>query len=495
MTTMPQIETIVLLMLENRSLDSMLGWLYDDHPPARVYPTGTDPRFNGIRSGMQNQRGVITYRPTSGSPVPSQRSRMPRWGPKEDLENVQVQMYGNGAEHGHIADRHWGKPPMTGFAWNFPTDDARAGDVMSVYNAADLPVLYTLAEGYAVSDRWFSSVPTETDANRAYSLCGTSGVIVDDVSMAYFHQPTLFNGLWDETWSPPNRNKTWGIYYQYTGIGDLDPTIWERWCSTADRFPKVHDAIKAKQGTCSHYSALLDALRKGEEIPQFCYIEPYWSIGVGFEDGSDFVGVQGNDYHAPAWIGAAEFDLNELYEALRSSRQWEHMLFIITFDEHGGTWDHEPPPTAFSPEPGLESRQGFQFDRLGVRVPTILVSPYVEPGMVFRAPGTPKFDFDHTSFIKTILEWAGTDTDFLARMGNRVVNAPTFDGVLSDTAFPDSDLMVTVPAAYAAQSAMKGKHNLDLDGADLTLTDIKAAVRDVSSPEEFVTELRRRAGL
>jgi phospholipase C len=113
MATMPQIETIVMLMLENRSLDTMLGWLYHDHRPARVYPSGpsSDPSFNGIRADMQNQRGVITYRPTAGSPIPSQRSRMPRWDPKEDLENVQVQMYGDGADHGYIRDRDWSGEP------------------------------------------------------------------------------------------------------------------------------------------------------------------------------------------------------------------------------------------------------------------------------------------------------------------------------------------------------------------------------------------------
>jgi phospholipase C len=253
----------------------------------------------------------------------------------------------------------------------------------------------------------------------------------------------------------------------------------------------VHDAVQAGYGQVGTDQSLLDALRNQHDIPQFCYVEPYWGYGMGDDDGQDFWGLQGNDYHPPTWVGAAEHDLKELYEALKRSKQWDTMLFIISFDEHGGTWDHEPPPAALAPD-GHIGKSGFTFDRLGVRVPTILVSPYITPGTVFRAPSASLYDFNHTSIIKTILQWAGADDEFMATMGQRVVHAPTFDAVLGDTRFSDPPSFV-VPE-YAGQSAKKGLR-LPFDLSALTLEEIIAAIEGATSREELLLELEGRAGL
>jgi phospholipase C len=335
-------------------------------------------------------------------------------------------------------------------------------------------------------------VPTETDANRAFSICGTSDGVENDFPPRLFHGPTIFNGLWDETWSPANTNKHWGIYWQYRGWLDLDLKIFERLCFTADKFTKVHHAVEHGQGAVDSYENLLAALRNGEDIPEFCYIEPFWGWGLGDADGLDFIGLQGNDYHPPTWVGAAEHDLNELYEALKQSKQWDNMLFIISFDEHGGTWDHEPPPPALSPDGVAEGDSSFTFERLGVRVPTILVSPFIEPGTVFRAPSSSRYDFDHTSFIKTILQWAGTDPEFIASMGNRVANAPTFDAVLSDMRFPNTPTF-SLPPRYAEESALKGPYRLPFDADKLTIQDFKAAAAAATSRETLLAELERLA--
>jgi len=460
-TTMPQIETVVMLMLENRSLDTMLGWLYEGTQPANVYPPGSDPLFNGIPKDAGNRRRGKTFHPTHGLPVPSQRSRMPRWGPKEDMEHVQIQMYADG--DGVIHDPNWGPPPMTGFAWDFPVEMTdHVGDVMGAYTAADLPVLYSLARDFAVSDRWFSSVPSETDPNRAFSVCGTSLGAETDFSMPTFDAPTIFNGLNDDAYG--QHNKSWGIYWQYNGVWDLDPRIPERICFTADKFTKVHDALENGQGVVDTYENFLYALRHHQPIPAFCYIEPHWGWGLG--DPWDVIGMQGNDYHPPTWVGAGEWDLNELYEAPTPT---------IRPDHHKG-----------------KGKLKFLFERLGPRVPTILVSPFIAPATVFRAPpASPYYDFDHTSFIRTVLLWAGTDPEFIASMGLRVASAPTFDGVLSDRRFPKPP-EITVPAHYAEQSRGKGLHGLPFDGRDLTIEDFKAAARVASSREELFAELERR---
>ena len=202
-------------------------------------------------------------------------------------------------------------------------------------------------------------------------------------------------------------------------------------------------------------------------LPDFCYLEPFWGGGYGDPSGSDFIGLQGNDYHPPQWVGQSEWDLNELYNALRKSQYWQNMLFIITFDEHGGTYDHVPPTKTVRPD-NIKSDPPFAFDRLGPRVPTILVSPFVRPGTVFRSPD-PVFDFDHTSFITTILGWAGIMRED-ADLGRRVAVAPTFDGVIGDTPYPDPS-PIQVPAEYRTQGGKKGPHNIPfiVDGVSIRM--------------------------
>jgi phospholipase C len=185
------------------------------------------------------------------------------------------------------------------------------------------------------------------------------------------------------------------------------------------------------------------------------FIEPFWGGGYGLPGGDDFVGLQGNDYHPPAWVGPAEHDLLQLYTAIRNSPYWSELLFIVTFDEHGGTWDHEPMTATVAPDDS-PSRLPFGFERLGVRVPTILVTPFVRPGTVFRAPTGSPYDFDHTSFIATLLRWAGVDPA-TAGLGRRTAVAPTFDTVLSDTPF-DHAPVISVPDDYRDQGGRKGVH-------------------------------------
>ena len=143
---------------------------------------------------------------------------------------------------------------------------------------------------------------------------------------------------------------------------------------------------------------------------------------------------------------------------------------------------------------GIDGWRKFKFDRLGVRVPTILVSPFVVPGTVFRAPiARPQYDFDHTSVIKTILQWAGTDPEFIASMGRRVAAAPTFDGVLSQMSYPDNKPVFPVPPQYAEQSTWKGPYPPLFDTSRFSLAECKAAARNASSREELLAELERRA--
>ena len=124
--------------------------------------------------------------------------------------------------------------------------------------------------------------------------------------------------------------------------------------------------------------------------------------------------------------------LHRICAAIRQSPQWQHTLFIVTLDEHGGTYGHVSPPWgAVNPDGKIGRKWRFGFDLYGVRVPTLLISPYIAPGTVFRQPAESKLPYDHTSFIKTVLLWAGIDPAN-AGLGKRVIAAPSFDAVLDD---------------------------------------------------------------
>jgi phospholipase C len=116
-----------------------------------------------------------------------------------------------------------------------------------------------------------------------------------------------------------------------------------------------------------------------------------------------------------------------IYQKLTEYAHWNTTLFIVTFDEHGGTPDHVPPPNDARPPDGQTDWSGFGFDRYGFRVPTLLISPRIPSGLVFRSPTD--VPFDHTAFLKTLLGWQDIDVSG-GVMGARAGLAPDFSGVL-----------------------------------------------------------------
>jgi phospholipase C len=490
---MTQIQTIVMLMLENRSLDTVLGWLYNGGAPAVVYPPGSAPNFDGIQPGMSNWYSTTAeYAPTQGTDGYEQPCRTPQFDPNEPMPNVLNQLYADGS--GNLPSQGPGvweqTPTMTGFAWDYHAwYEAEPQQVMGAYSATDLPVLYGLAANFAVSDRWFSSVPTQTDPNRAFSVCGTSNgaEVNSDISDSTFAStPTVFNVL-----GPAG--KSWRVYWQMDDpLATGEPiTSWAPY--TSYYFSMLNSA---PNGGVYQFAQFKTDLQNGA-LPNFCYLEPYWGGGKGDPFDNDlWVGIQGNDYHPPAWVGPAEADLAALYTALVNSPQWPNMLLVITFDEHGGTWDHVPPPSAVPPD-GNVGPSGFQFDRFGVRVPTILVSPFIPQGMVFRAPAGSQYDFDHTSFIATYLKWAGVDpTSPGLGLGARVAVAPTFEGVLSTTARTDKPV-IQAPPGYAQQgggvgasAGVPGSPPLSAKPELMDVREFRQALENSLTPEEFRVRLQ-----
>jgi phospholipase C len=514
-----QIEHVVVLMLENRSLDNVLGWLHPPGSKVHIWPQGDLPnRFDGIPANAVNLRNGWPWSPTKGfaSLGSRQRWRVPRWAPYEAINNVQVQMYANG--DGLMYDKNWGSAiTMGGFAFDYPVpgefsastsasasangsananapiDMNGIGDVMGAYTDEELPVLYGLARNFAVSDRWFGSVPTETDPNRAFSLCGTSEGDEYVLQNRIFTKPTFFEGL-NPSADGKRLGKTWALYYQDDGSDSIKPS--NSACWTTGHFPRIvtHAVPNSRgRGRVAPYAEFVKAWETGVGIPEFSYIEPVWGWGVGGDDGNDFYGFQGNDYHAPAWVGPAEWDLNHLYTLLRKSPKWNRTLLIVVFDEHGGLYDHVAPPRAFNPD-GIVSigPTKFAFERMGPRVPALLITPFVESGTVFRQPSDSRAAFDHTSIIKTVLQWANADPGFITSMGTRVQVAPSFADVLSPTIVQTHAPMDFCPPTSFRDQCKKGLH-FPFDAAGLTVDDHRAVIDQIRSVDEYLDAMRRLA--
>jgi phospholipase C len=182
----------------------------------------------------------------------------------------------------------------------------------------------------------------------------------------------------------------------------------------------------------SHYRFFSQFLADASQgtLPNYSFIEPGYFTDL-------FDNFMPNDEHPPHNVVHGEKLIADVYNAVRSSRCWKNTLLIITYDEHGGCYDHVAPPPAVPPDGLVTEPNNFNFDTYGVRVPAVLVSPYIPPGSKIRPPKnadesmTP---FDHTSIIKTLRELF----DLGDKLTDRDDAAPSLVGALS-LAAPNND--------------------------------------------------------
>jgi phospholipase C len=387
------VNSVVVLMLENRSFDHMLGYLY--------YPGNLSGSFDGLTGNESNpgtnepQVSVFQIQPSSTAYF------MPGADPGEGYMATNDQLYGsiNGPASTGLA------PPGQGFVTDFgytlgwqskdPTSwpivsGTVESDIMGCFTPDLLPVLSALAKGYAVCDQWFASVPTETMPNRAFALAATSQGHMDDKTHT-FSSPTIFGLL--EAHDPP---LGWSVY------GYDAPPL------TKSTFTQISNADASHFGQFSDFQAAA----KNGTLPPFTFLEPDWKS-------------TGNSQHPNYDVALGEQLIHDVYEALLTGPGWPGTLLIITYDEHGGCYDHVPPPWGAVPPDADTGEFGFNFDRFGVRVPTVLVSPLIAPGTVYRAPasGPP---LDHTSILATVEQrWT------LPALTKRDAAAPAFGDVLT----------------------------------------------------------------
>ncbi len=172
-------------------------------------------------------------------------------------------------------------------------------------------------------------------------------------------------------------------------------------------------------------------------LPEYSFLEPSFQF-------------QANDGHPPHDVCLSEQFLQRIWKVVSTGKNWANTLLVITFDEHGGCYDHVEPPPAIPPDDAKDQETGFGFDRYGVRVPTLLISPYIEAGTVFRSPT--EVPYDHTSILATLRDWLQIPAEKMLT-SKRVAKAPTFANVLT-RATARTDLPEIVPACVPKKAAV-----------------------------------------
>ena len=346
--TLPGIEHIVFLQLENHSYDNIFGML---------------SRGDGLARGPHGE--VLNTNPyPNGSiqhafPMPN-TCQLPQRPSQEWLASHNA--YNNGTNTGFV---------RTNISSTIP--EIVGGVAMGYYTAEHLPFTISLAEEFPIGDRFFCSVLSQTWPNRRYLIAGTSRGLVDDntnLTAGYAPAGTIFNEL-------DNHNISWTNYA---------PDCC--WRDISGNTPDFYGANDYDSETRNHKDITqfeVDAL--AGNLPAFSFIDPNYA---------------NQSQENPQNVVNGEALLASVVNAIGESPLWLKTLFILNYDEHGGYYDHVPPPSALLPDeiapvvqPGEYQYEGY--GRLGFRVPAVVVSPYAKAGKYVS-----HVVYDQTSVLATL---------------------------------------------------------------------------------------------
>jgi phospholipase C len=380
---MQTVRHLVVLMLENRSFDHVLGF-YVPAAGGQKIAGLTGREFNcfdpfGDGSGSARVYVNQTAGTVGTTTVPD---------PHHEHDDAMVHLFCVPAP-----------PPGTipnngGFLYNYArqkdagmtTSPEKAPQIMGCFDtAAQLPAIQALAENFTVLDHWFSSLPGPTWPNRFFAHCATSGGLSgspSDLSSAIsveafssFAMPTIYENL-----SAAARD--WRVYYH-----DVPQAL---------ALQRLH----ARRDNFQHIQRFFDDAAAGS-LPAYSFVEPAFF-------NSTLLGLIANDMHPSHDVRFGDQLVASVYNALRAGPSWSDTALLVVWDEHGGFYDHVPPPSTVSPD-GKSDASGFDFKQLGVRVPAILASPRTGKGAVDSTV------FDHSSIPATVRAIFGTGSFLTAR--------------------------------------------------------------------------------
>nr|UEN74721.1 HRT transcription factor [Silybum marianum] len=367
------IKTLVVLVMENRSFDHILGWIKKTRPDIDGL---TGKEYNHVKASDLKSDKIYV----------SDDAVFVDSDPGHSIQAIREQIFGSNDTSSKPA-------PMNGFVQQANTMgvDGLARTVMSGFKSDLLPSYTELANEFAVFDRWFASVPASTQPNRLYIHSATSHGASSNVRKDLingFPQKTIFDSL-DEN------DLTFGIYYQ-----NIPATLFFKSLRKLKFITKFHE-----------YDLKFKHDAKNGKLPNYVVVEQrYFDVNV----------FPANDDHPSHDVAVGQAFVKEVYEILRSSPQWNEMALLITYDEHGGFYDHVATPVDHVPNPdGIIGPEPyyFWFDRLGVRVPTFLISPWIDKGTVIHEPSGPTSysQFEHSSLPATVKKLFNLDSNFLTK--------------------------------------------------------------------------------
>jgi phospholipase C len=394
------IKHIVTLMMENRSFDNVLGYLYPQETP----------NFEGVeKTTLPNLWDGKEYWPQHGTDM-----IQPNPDPNEEYQYVYRQLYNDFSGPDPIPSPPSYPPNMQGFV----TDYSKVKDVvatqapviMNCFRPEDVPVISTLAKSYAVCDHWYAPAPTQTFANRSFVHAGTSSGYVNNM---WFVDDVLPELLINKSATIYNVLEQHGIDFRIYYGSPVKYLCNAYIAQEANRKYAEEGPGRRMLPLTQFFADLRDA---SKPLPPYVFLEPNFI-------NNPWTGPE-NDEHphaAAAAIGSpsnvlfGERLIFEVFEALAKRPEWDSTLLVITFDEHGGTFDHYPPSEQTVSPDGIvipatkPGGFGFTFQRYGVRVPAVLVSPLIEEGTILNET------YDHTSILKTVFEAFGIEGTLLAR--------------------------------------------------------------------------------
>lgn len=433
------IKHVVALMLENHSFDQMLGCMQ----LANSDVDGVDvsnPRSNLDKDGVAHKQQETDEVQVAHDP-------------KHEFVNVRTQLQNNNS--GFLLD----------YSATYPHSSPEDRDqIMGFYGLGKLHALHALAKEFTICDRWFSSLPGPTWPNRFFALTGTSSGEVEMPNglqqlnpLWYLHQrqDTIFDRL-------NEKQRSWIVYYY-----DF-PNSWlllhQLSFGNRRRYHKIDEFFNA-------------AVRNEASFPDFVFIEP------------KYFGQDQNDDHPPHNVIKAEKLVADVYNAIRSNPDlWASTLLVVYFDEHGGFYDHVVPPPAVPPDDKTEK---YGFNQLGLRVPCLLISPWVGRRVEHTI-------FDHTSLLKYMIDKWG-----LGPLGNRTAAATSIAAALTE-ATPRTDTVPFIRVPYSdlippkpeleKEDVSDHQAAINLFARNLELRTNDARFHDAHLPPNVITRAKNRIG-
>lgn len=467
------IKNVFVLMLENRSFDHMLGFSGISGIDAA---TGQATTINGLQGTESNsyQGQLYLVAPAADDTMPID--------PGHEFLDVVKQLCGENTAYsvggpyppinnsGFVAD-YANSPSASQGEGNAPNN---LGEIMKCFSPEQLPVLNALATAFAVCDNWHASIPGPTWPNRLFA-CGASSAGLD-------HSPTTGEMV---TWETLD-----GFEFPQGSIFDalhrkFPDTGWRVYAG--DHFPM---AAALKGIEILEVSSLNDFTR---DVTSTTYPFLYTWIEPNYGDTLHDTYRGGNSQHPMDDVTPGEALIKAVYEAIRNSPHWDTSLLIVTWDEHGGFYDHIAPPTAVppgdTPVGDKFNQYHFAFDRYGVRVPAVVVSPLVPAKVIDHRL------YDHSSIPKAIETLFGltalTERDAAANDVVALLTLPT----------PRADAPMTLPNPAApampkvALAALQDDANVDRGNLPGFLHIAMRADIAISPPEAKHSILSRVQGI